>query len=87
MTYYGIKDKKTGQLLLQFFGKNTKGGTSVVSLKSIADPLYFHIFLTKNKNIAESLLRDGHCKYDNESYKLDGAKDDLEIYESEFNLS
>ena len=86
MTYYGIKDKKTGQLLLQFFSKNVKGNTSVVSLKSIADPLYFHIFLTKNKKVAASLLRDGYCEYNNEAYKLDGIKDNLEIYESEFNL-
>ena len=86
MTYYGIKDKKTGQLLRQFFSKNIKGNISVVSLKSIADPLSVHIFLTKNKNVAASLLRDGYCEYNNEAYKLDGIKDNLEIYESEFNL-
>jgi hypothetical protein len=87
MTYYGIKDKQTGQLLLQFFGKNTKGNSSVISLKGISDPLYFHIFLTKYKNIAESLLQDGYCEYKNETYKLDGGKSGLEIYETEFNLS
>ena len=86
MTYYGIKDKKTGQLLHQFFSKNIKGNMSVISLKNIADPLSVHIFLTKNKNVAASLLRDGYCEYNNEAYKLDGIKDNLEIYESEFNL-
>ena len=86
MTYYGIKDKKTGQLLRQFFSKNVKGNMSVISLNNIADPLSVHIFLTKNKNVAASLLRDGYCEYNNEAYKLDGIKDNLEIYESEFNL-
>ena len=86
MTYYGIKDKKTGQLLRQFFSKNVKGNMSVISLNNIADPLSVHIFLTKNKNVAAFLLRDGYCEYNNEAYKLDGIKDNLEIYESEFNL-
>ena len=86
MTYYGIKDKKTGQLLRQFFSKNVKGNMSVISLNNIADPLSVHIFLTKNKNVAASLLRDGYCEYNDEAYKLDGIKDNLEIYESEFNL-
>ncbi len=86
MTYYGIKDKKTGQLLRQFFSKNIKGNMSVISLNNIADPSSVHIFLTKNKNVAASLLRDGYCEYNNEAYKLDGIKDNLEIYESEFNL-
>lgn len=86
MTYYGIKDKKTGQLLRQFFSKNVKGNMSVISLNNIADPSSVHIFLTKNKNVAASLLRDGYCEYNNEAYKLDGIKDNLEIYESEFNL-
>lgn len=86
MTYYGIKDKKTGQLLRQFFSKNIKGNMSVISINNIADPSSVHIFLTKNKNVAASLLRDGYCEYNNEAYKLDGIKDNLEIYESEFNL-
>ena len=86
MTYYGIKDKKTGQLLRQFFSKNIKGNMSVISLNNIADPSSVHIFLTKNKNVAASLLRDGYCEYNNETYRLDGIKDNLEIYESEFNL-
>jgi hypothetical protein len=86
MTYYGIKDKKTGQLLRQFFSKNIKGNMSVISLNNIADPSSVHIFLTKNKNVAASLLRDGYCEYNDEAYKLDGIKDNLEIYESEFNL-
>ncbi len=86
MTYYGIKDKKTGQLLRQFFSKNIKANMSVISINNIADPSSVHIFLTKNKNAAASLLRDGYCEYNNEAYKLDGIKDNLEIYESEFNL-
>ncbi len=86
MTYYGIKDKKTGQLLRQFFSKNIKDNMSVISINNIADPSSVHIFLTKNKNVAASLLRDGYCEYNNEAYKLDGIKDNLEIYESEFNL-
>ncbi len=59
---------------------------SVISLNNIADPSSVHIFLTKNKNVAASLLRDGYCEYNDEAYKLDGIKDNLEIYESEFNL-
>ncbi len=74
MTYYGIKDKKTGQLLRQFFSKNIKGNMSVISLNNIADPSSVHIFLTKNKNVAASLLRDGYCEYNDEAYKLDGIR-------------
>ncbi len=91
MTYYGIRNKQTGELLRQFFCKNVKkGNTSVISLDNIGDPLSVHIFLTKNKKTAESLLDNGYCEYNNEIYKLDdkldGIKDTLEIYESEFNL-
>ena len=86
MKYYGIKDRQTGELLRQFFSKNSKGNTSIISLNNITDPLSVHIFLTRNKNVAVSLLLDGYCEYNNETYKLDGIKENLEIYESEFNL-
>ena len=50
MTYYGIRNKQTGELLRQFFRKNAeKGNMSVISLDNIGDPLSVHIFLTKNK--------------------------------------
>lgn len=86
MTYYGIKDKKTGQLLQQYFDRNTKRNISVLSLNCVADSLSSHIFLTKDKNAVMSILRDGYYKSNNEAYKLDGTKDDLEIYETQFNL-
>ncbi len=91
MTYYGIRNKQTGELLRQFFSKNAeKGNTSVISLDNIGDLPSVHIFLTKNKKTAESLLDKGYSEYNNETYKLDdklnGVKDTLEIYESEFNL-
>ncbi len=86
MKYYGIKDRQTGELLRQFFSKNSKGNASIISLNNIIDPLSVHIFLTRNKNVAASLLLEGYCEYNNEKYELDGIKENLEIYESEFNL-
>ncbi len=90
MKYYGIRNRQTGELARQFYCKNAKGSVSTVSLYNIDDPLSVHIFLTKNKNTAASMLNDGYCEYNGETYKLDDRlkelKDYLEIYESEFNL-
>ncbi len=90
MVYYGIKDKKTGQLLRQYFIGETGTGssTSVISVKNVDGSLYAHIFLTKNKNIAMSLLLEGYCEYNDGTYKLDDVSisGELEIYETEFNL-
>ncbi|MHB1661921.1 MAG: hypothetical protein ACYCSQ_04755 [bacterium] len=86
MIYYGIKDKKTGQLLQQYFDRNTKRNISVLSLNYVADSLSSHIFLTKDRNAVMAILCDGYYQYNNEAYKLDCPKDDLEIYETEFNL-
>jgi hypothetical protein len=90
MKYYGIRNRQTGELARQFYGKKAKSNVSTVSLYNIDDPLSVHIFLTKNKNTAESLINYGYCEYNGETYKLDDRlkdlKGDLEIYESEFNL-
>ena len=90
MKYYGIRNRQTGELARQFYGKNANGNDSMISLYNIDDPLSVHIFLTKNKNTALSLINDGYCEYNGETYKLDDRlkdlKEDLEIYESEFNL-
>ncbi|MGC8554909.1 MAG: hypothetical protein ACP5NA_05420 [Candidatus Acidulodesulfobacterium sp.] len=90
MKYYGIRNRQTGELARQFYGKHLKGNVSTVSIYNIDDPLSVHIFLTKNKNTAVSLINDGYCEYNGETYKLDDRlkdlKDYLEIYESEFNL-
>ncbi len=90
MKYYGIRNSQTRELARQFYGKNVKGNVSTISLYNIDDPLSVHIFLTKNKNTALSLINDGYSDYKGEIYKLDDRlkdlKEDLEIYESEFNL-
>ncbi|MDA8298993.1 MAG: hypothetical protein M0Z57_03180 [Deltaproteobacteria bacterium] len=90
MKYYGIRNRQTGELARQFYGKNAKGNISTISIYNIDDPLSVHIFLTKNKNAALSIINDGYSEYNGEIYKLDDRlkdlKEDLEIYESEFNL-
>lgn len=90
MKYYGIKDKKTGQLLRQHFILNTdnnaKNNISILSLNHVSGSSGSHIFLTKDGNAAMSILRCGYYESGNEAYKLDGAKDDMEVYETEFNL-
>lgn len=90
MRYFGIKNKKTGELIRQFCRQNSKDNIYVLSFDNVPDTLCCHIFLTKNKDTAASLLRDGYCEDNGEAYKLDAAldiaKEDLEIYESEFNL-
>ncbi len=90
MKYYGIRNRQTGELARQFYKKNSKGNVSTISLYNIDDPLSVHIFLTKNKNTALSIINEGSCEYNGETYKLDDRlkdlKGDLEICESEFNL-
>lgn len=90
MLYFGIKNKKTGELIRQFFRQNPKNNISVLSFGNVPDSLSVHIFLTRDRNAAVSVLRDGSYENGNEAYKLDTesvvAADDMEIYESEFNL-
>jgi hypothetical protein len=92
MLYYGIKDKKTGQLLYRHYlrnRQNTKQSKSILSFNYVSDALCSHIFLMKDKNAVMSILRGGYYEYNNETYEFnepDGAKYDLELYETEFNL-
>lgn len=90
MVYYGIKNKKTGELVKQFFRRNPRDNISVLSFNSMPDTLCFHIFFTRNRDAAEAVLREGIYEGEREAYKLDPSlepvKKDLEIYRADFNL-
>lgn len=90
MTYYGIKNKKTGEMVREFFMRDPKNNISVLAFDTVPGSMGCHIFLSGNRSVAESVLRDGIYIGDRESYKLDEQlvlmKDDLVIDESEFNL-
>lgn len=90
MLYYGIKNKKTGELVRQFFRQDPGNNISVLSFDNVPGALCFHIFLTADKNGVETVLREGIFEKGKDSYmlaiSLKALSEDLEIYQSEFNL-